>query len=55
MWAPGLRPGNWTKCGLNPYADDLQFATITKKINGGFNGLREREAYYDTAKEVLQA
>ena len=45
----------WNSHKLNPYADDRQFDTITKLINGGFNGLRDRRAYYDTAKEVLQA
>ena len=45
----------WTKYGLNSYADNRQFDTITKKINGGLNGLYERQAYYKKAKEVLQA
>ena len=45
----------WTSRDLNPYADRGQFDTITKKINGGLNGLKERRAYYMRAKEVLGA
>ena len=45
----------WTKYGLNSFADNRQFDTITKKINGCLDGLYERQAYYKKAKEVLQA
>ena len=43
----------WKEHGLNELADDGHFLTITKRVNGGFNGQEERQALYDTAKEVL--
>lgn len=33
----------WNKRGLNKYADLDDIKTITKKINGGYNGLADRE------------
>lgn len=45
----------WKLNGLNELADVQDFITITKRINGGLNGLAERERYYDTAKNVLGA
>lgn len=44
----------WHKTGLNSLADKGDFLTITKRINGGTNGLEEREALYKRALEVLQ-
>jgi putative chitinase len=46
----------WQSRDLNALADaadDVAFRRITKAINGGFNGLTERIAYYERAKEVL--
>ncbi|MEO8296695.1 MAG: glycoside hydrolase family 19 protein [Burkholderiales bacterium] len=43
----------WVSNGLNELADAEQFITITKRINGGTNGLAERRAYYEHAKAVL--
>jgi predicted chitinase len=43
----------WQSNGLNELADDEQFLAITKRINGGTNGLADREAYYLRAKSVL--
>jgi predicted chitinase len=46
----------WRKNGLNELADrvtDDAFKTITKRINGGLNGLAERQAFYAVAKSVL--
>src|SRR5262245_22450540 len=45
----------WKLNGLNELADVQDFTTITKRINGGLNGLEERERYYDNAKNVLGA
>jgi putative chitinase len=45
----------WASRNLNPYADRGQFDTITKRINGGLNGLLDRRAYYKRAKEALGA
>lgn len=44
----------WQQAGLNSLADKSQFVTITKRINGGTNGLEEREAFYEAALKVLQ-
>src|SRR5262245_21913929 len=45
----------WKLNGLNELADVQDFTTITKRINGGLNGLAERERYYDIAKNTLGA
>ena len=46
----------WRENGLNELADpatDEAFRTITKRINGGLNGLAERRSFDDTAREAL--
>jgi predicted chitinase len=43
----------WKTNGLNELADGDQFVSITKRINGGTNGLPDREKYYARAKDVL--
>jgi putative chitinase len=46
----------WSKRGLNELADlatDDAFKEITRRINGGFNGLPERQAFYAVARGVL--
>ena len=46
----------WSKKGLNELADeatDDSFREITRRINGGFNGLAERQRFYRVAKNVL--
>jgi predicted chitinase len=43
----------WQNNGLNEMADRFLFETITKRINGGLNGLDDRLKYYDRAKAVL--
>jgi putative chitinase len=45
----------WHSRGLNELADAGEFRMITKRINGGYNGLGDRQAYYNRAKEVLHA
>ena len=45
----------WKTNGLNELADAEQFVTITRRINGGENGLADRQKYYERAKAVLQA
>jgi hypothetical protein len=39
--------------GLNELADVQDFIAITKRINGGLNGLSERQKYYEIAKNTL--
>jgi predicted chitinase len=43
----------WKLNGLNELADQQQFKLITKRINGGYNGLDDRLKYYQRAKIVM--
>lgn len=43
----------WKLNALNELADQQLFKSITKRINGGYNGLDDRIKYYDRAKRVL--
>jgi putative chitinase len=46
----------WAKKGLNELADQRTpdaFREITRRINGGFNGLAERQQFYATACATL--
>ncbi len=43
----------WSKNGLNQLADQEDMLTITRRINGGLNGLQERMAYYHQARSAL--
>ncbi|VVN71118.1 hypothetical protein PS689_00430 [Pseudomonas fluorescens] len=43
----------WSSRGLNSLADKADFLAITKRINGGTNGLADRQALYDRALKVL--
>ncbi|MCV4291004.1 glycoside hydrolase family 19 protein [Pseudomonas capsici] len=43
----------WDRARLNALADQGNFLLITKRINGGTNGLAEREAFYQCALKVL--
>ena len=45
----------WASHGLNDLADKGGFERITKRINGGYNGLKERQAYYAKAMLFLGA
>jgi putative chitinase len=42
----------WNRRNLNTYADNDDILTITKKINGGYNGLNERKMWLSKAKAV---
>ena len=43
----------WDRHGLNELADRRAFKQITKVINGGYNGLAEREFMYNNCKKIL--
>jgi putative chitinase len=43
----------WKSKGLNEWADKEDFVKITRIINGGENGLKERTEFYEKAKKVL--
>lgn len=43
----------WSTRKLNELADQDRFGSITQRINGGFNHIDERLAYWLTARKVL--
>jgi putative chitinase len=43
----------WNSRNLNELADREDIIAITKKINGGLNGLEDRKLYYARAKNAL--
>ena len=43
----------WKTKGLNELADRDEFTAITKRINGGTNGIEDRRKYLARAKRVL--
>lgn len=43
----------WHENGLNSLADAGDYLAITKRINGGVNGLDERMKYWKKAKSIL--
>jgi putative chitinase len=45
----------WKTHGLNELADRGEFRAITRRVNGGTNGLESRERYYRRALDVLDA
>ena len=45
----------WNSRSLNDVADAGDIKLMTKKINGGYNGLEDREKHYKTALSVLGA
>lgn len=53
-WAALSAAWFWHSRNLNALADAGDFVAITRKVNGGTNGLPERLALWAKAKEVLQ-
>lgn len=43
----------WSTNGLNALADKGDIVSISKRVNGGTNGLEERVAYYGAAQRAL--
>jgi predicted chitinase len=43
----------WNSRNLSPLADCDWFKTITRRINGGFNGLSDRRQYWDRIRALL--
>lgn len=43
----------WQNHGLNEISDAKDVVRATKRINGGTNGLKERQALYEAAMDVL--
>lgn len=55
QWACESAAWFWQSNGLNELADKDQFTTITRRINGGLNGLENRMQLWARAKAVLWA
>ena len=53
QWAAESAAWFWQSNGLNELADNDQFTTITRRINGGLNGLENRLQLWARAKAVL--
>lgn len=43
----------WHSRNLNKLADEGDFKAITRRINGGYNGLADRLTYYERARREL--
>ena len=52
-WAVDVSCWFWKTRGLNSLADKDDIKAVTRRINGGYNGLQERTAYLETAKRIL--
>jgi putative chitinase len=52
-WACKSAAWFWNSRNLNALADASDMNGITRRINGGLNGLAERLAFYERAKAVL--
>lgn len=57
--APGLASRSagcfWASHALNEYADSGDFVLLTRRINGGTNGLADRQVLWGAAKTALGA
>lgn len=53
QWAAESAAWFWERNGLNELADVDEFNSITRRINGGLNGLQERLLLWKQAKTVL--
>lgn len=52
-WAAKSAAWFWDSRKLNELADISAFEAITRRINGGINGLAERKGFYQSALKVL--
>lgn len=44
----------WKNGNLNSYADAGFFKEVTRRINGGYNGMEDRQKLYDRAREAIK-
>jgi putative chitinase len=52
-WAALSAADYWDMIGGNAMADAGQFKLLTRRINGGYNGLADRQKLWDQFKQVL--
>jgi putative chitinase len=55
LWAAMSAALFWRQHKLNALADARDFVTLTKRINGGTNGLADRQALYAAASAALNS
>lgn len=53
-WAARASCWWWAKHGCNELADASNFSGITRRVNGGLNGWRQRLDYYNRALAVIK-
>ena len=53
QWAAESAAWFWSVHGLNVLADQNEFNAITRRINGGLNGLQDRLELWERARAVL--
>ena len=53
IWAALSAALYWKLHKLNTYADQRDFVTLTRRINGGINGLADRQALFASAYSSL--
>lgn len=54
-WGAWVAADFWDMRGLNALADADHFALITRRINGGTNGMEDRQRRWELARRVLAA
>jgi putative chitinase len=52
-WTADVAGWFWTSRKLNEWADQDDILEITRRINGGFNGINDRRAFLAKAKQVF--
>ena len=52
-WATAVSAFWWQNAGLNKIADTKDFRHVTRMVNGGYNGMTDRQKWYDRALKVL--
>ena len=53
LWAALSAGDFWDRMELNPLADRMEITLITRRINGGLNGLAERKALWNKLLQLL--
>jgi putative chitinase len=53
-WASMSAADFWRSRGLNRFADADDLYTLTRRVNGGTNGIADRQALLTAAKGVLK-
>lgn len=52
-WATAVSAWWWHQRGLNAIADTKDFRRVTRMVNGGYNGMADRQKWYDRALNEL--